>query len=376
MPRRYKILALIGDGIAEEIVPEAVKVLEAAEEAYGFDLELLGPYGFGARYWVDHDMREGWDPAVTEDLVFEADGIFKGPVGLPEWLGRLPGPNLPVDLRPDLDVYANIRPCRLRPGVESVLAGREAGDIDYLILRENTEQMYVKVGGFVRRAGETELAVDNYIQTRKGCERVIRYGFELARSGDYKGKAGAPVDGERRLTSAGKWGICRGDELFRDTFREVAGEYPDVATDYAWIDAWSYWAIMRPGFYDVVVMPNQYGDIMSDMSGAIQGSMGLAGALNAGDDHCYAEPTHGSAPDIAGKGIANPTSVILSVGMMLNWIGEKRGDPRLKAAWRGIDEAVDTVLSEGKVRTPDLKGTDGTEEFGSAVADAVRNRMS
>jgi 3-isopropylmalate dehydrogenase len=376
LARKYKILALIGDGIAEEIVPQAVKVLEAAEEAYGFDLEVLGPFSFGAKHWVDHDMKQGWDPAVTEDLVFEADGIFKGPVGLPEWLGRLPGPNLPVDLRPDLDVYANIRPCRLRPGVESVLAGRKAGEIDYVILRENTEQMYVKVGGFVRKARETELAVDNYIQTKRGCDRISRYGFELARSGDYKGKAGAPVDGERRLTCAGKWGICKGDELFRDTFREVAEGYPDVETDYAWIDAWSYWAIMRPDYYDVVVMPNQYGDIMSDMSGAIQGSMGLAGALNAGDDHCYAEPTHGSAPDIAGKGIANPTSVILSVGMMLNWIGDKRGDPRLKAAWKGIDEAVDAVLSEGKVRTPDLKGTDGTEKFGSAVAEAVRSKGS
>jgi 3-isopropylmalate dehydrogenase len=374
--RKYKILALIGDGIAEEIVPEAIKVLGAAEEAHGFDLEVLGPYSFGAKHWVDHDMKEGWDPSVTEELVFEADGIFKGPVGLPEWLGRLPGPNLPVDLRPDLDVYANIRPCRLRPGVESVLAGRKAGEIDYVILRENTEQMYVKVGGFVRKARETELAVDNYIQTKRGCERISRYGFELARSGDYKGKAGAPADGKRRLTCSGKWGICKGDELFRDTFREVAEGYPDVETDYAWIDAWSYWAIMRPDYYDVVVMPNQYGDIMSDMSGAIQGSMGLAGALNAGDDHCYAEPTHGSAPDIAGRGIANPTSVILSVGMMLNWIGDKRGDPKLKAAWKGIDEAVDAVLREGKVRTPDLKGTDGTEKFGSAVAEAVRSKGS
>ncbi len=144
--------------------------------------------------------------------------------------------------------------------------------------------------------------------------------------------------------------------------------------DYAWVDAWSYWAIMRPDYYDVVVMPNQYGDILSDMSGAIQGSMGLAGALNAGEGHCYAEPTHGSAPDIAGKEIANPTSIILSVGMMLNWIGEKRGDPRLKAAWRGIDEAVDAVLSEGKVRTPDLKGENSTSQFGMAVAEAVESQ--
>jgi 3-isopropylmalate dehydrogenase len=364
-------LALIGDGIAEEIVPEAIKVLRSAEQTYGFDLEILGPYGFGAKYWVDHDMERGWDPAITEELIFEADGIFKGPVGLPEWVGRLPGPNLPVNLRPDLDVYANIRPCRLRPGVDSALAGRKAGDIDYVILRENTEQMYVGVGGYLRRGKETEMGVDTYIQTRKGCERVIRYGFELAREGEYKGKAGAPLDGKRRLSCVGKWGICKGDDLFRDTFSRVAVEYPDVEKDYAWVDAWSYWAIMRPDFYDVAVMPNQYGDILSDMSGAIQGSMGLAGALNAGDDHCYAEPTHGSAPDIAGKGIANPTSIILSVGMMLNWIGNKRGDKKLKAAWRGIDEAVDAVLNAGKVRTPDLKGTDSTCSFGRAVAEAI-----
>ncbi|MFQ6053522.1 MAG: isocitrate/isopropylmalate family dehydrogenase [Candidatus Bathyarchaeia archaeon] len=147
-----------------------------------------------------------------------------------------------------------------------------------------------------------------------------------------------------------------------------------MEADYAWVDAWSYWAIMRPDFYDVVVMPNQYGDILSDMSGAIQGSMGLAGALNAGDEYCYAEPTHGSAPDIAGRGIANPTSMILSVGMMLNWIGHKRGDSDLKAAWRGIDMAVDAVLREGKVRTPDLKGTSSTSQFGTAVAEAVRSQ--
>jgi len=174
--------------------------LRAAEEVYDIDLEILGPFGFGAKYYIRHGMKEGWDPEVTEELFYEVDGIFKGPVGLPEWVGKLPGPRLPIDLRPDLDVYANIRPCRLRPGVASPLAGREPGEIDYVILRENTEQMYVKVGGFVRRGGETEMAVDNYIQTRKGCERIARYGFELSRSGDYKGRPGAPADGKKRLT--------------------------------------------------------------------------------------------------------------------------------------------------------------------------------
>jgi len=372
MARKYKILALVGDGIAEEIVPEAIKALMAAEEAYGFDLEILGPYGFGAKYWVDHDMRRGWDEEVTEDLIFEADGIFKGPVGLPEWLGKLPGPNLPVNLRLDLDVYANIRPCRLRPNVASVLVGRKAGDIDYIVLRENTEHMYVGIGGVMRRARQTELAVDNYIQTRRGCERIVRFGFELAKSGGYKGRRGAPVDGRERLTCAAKWGLCRGDDLFKDTFERVAKEHPDVEADYAWVDAWSYWAIMRPDFYDVVVMPNQYGDILSDMSGALQGSMGMAGSLECGDEHCYSEPTHGSAPDIAGRRIANPTSIILSVGMMLNWIGERRRDQKLRAAWKGIDKAVDAVLIDDKVRTPDLGGKNSTSQFGTAVADAIK----
>jgi 3-isopropylmalate dehydrogenase len=231
--------------------------------------------------------------------------------------------------------------------------------------------MYAKVGGIFSRAGEAELAVDNYIQTRKGCERISKYGFELARTGEYKGNLGAPSDKVRRLTCAAKWGNCKGDDLFKAIFNEEAIKNPDIEADYAWIDAWSYWAIMRPDYYDVVVMPNQYGDIMSDMSGAIQGSLGMAGSINAGDNHCFAEATHGSAPDIAGQGIANPTSLILSVGMMCNWLGNKRSDNRLKNAWKRIDEAVDSVLLEGKIRTPDLGGYNSTQEFGEAIVDTI-----
>ncbi len=371
MSQRYKILGLLGDGIAGEIITEGLKVLEVIEERYGLNLEILGPYPIGAKYWVDHDLRRGWPEELTEELFYEADAIFKGPAGLPDLVGKLPGPYTPINMRTELDLYANIRPCRLRSGVKSVLTGRKTGDIDYIILRENTEHMYVNIGGFMKRGGETELAIDNYVQTKKGCERIIKYGFNLARSGDYKGKIGAPLDGKRRLTCACKWGLTKGDDLFKDTYERLAKENTDIERDSTWIDSWSYYAIMRPGFYDVVVMPNQYGDIMSDMSGAIQGSLGLAGSLNAGDKHCFAEATHGSAPDIAGKGISNPTSMILSMGMMLNWLGDKRSDNRLKEAWRSIDRAVDKVLAEGKVRTPDLGGTNNTKEFGTSIAEAV-----
>jgi len=369
---KYKILALVGDGIAYELVPEALKLLDAIEQVYDVDFETIGPYEFGAKYYADHDMKQGWDPAITRDLFFDVDCWFKGPVGLPEYLGKLPGPYLPINQRLDQDLYANIRPCRLRAGVEGVLKGREPGDIDYIVLRENTEHMYVRVGGKLSRAGETELALDNYIQTRKGCERIIRKGYELALSGDYKGKRGAPRDGKPRLTVAAKWGICQGDALFKMVAEELEPSFPEVETEYAWIDAWSYWAIMRPDHYDIVVMPNQYGDIMSDMSGAIQGSMGMAGSINAGDDYCFAEPTHGTAPDIAGRGISNPTSMILSIGMMLNWLGDNHKDTRLKDAWTGIDQAIDKVLREGKVRTPDLGGSSKTHEFGDAVVKAMQ----
>ena len=368
----YKILGFIGDGIGVEIVPEAVKVLDAAGEAYGFEVEHLGPYECGAHYWVRHQMKRGWPEEVTKELFYEADAIYKGPTGLPDLVGRLPGPYLPLNMRLDLDLYANVRPCRLRPGVESVLRGREPGDIDFIVLRENTEHMYVGIGGTLRRGGEKEMAIDNYVQTRKGCERIIRLGFDLARNGDYKGKPGAPKDGKRRLTCACKWGLCKGDDLFKEIYDGLVAEYPEVEPDSTWIDSWSYYALMRPGFYDVVVMPNQYGDIMSDMSGAIQGSLGLAGSVNAGNRYCFAEATHGSAPDIAGRGVSNPTSMILSVGMMLNWLGEKKGDPRLKEAWRGIDKAVDKVLAARKVRTPDLGGSSSTKQFGAAVAEAVK----
>jgi 3-isopropylmalate dehydrogenase len=371
MSQRYKILGLLGDGIAGEIITEGLKVLEAIEDRYELDLEILGPYPVGAKYWVDHDLKRGWPEELTEELFYEADAIFKGPTGLPDLVGKLPGAYTPINMRTELDLYANIRPCRLRPGVKSVLTGRKAGDIDYIILRENTEHMYVNIGGFMKRGGETELAIDNYVQTKKGCERIIKYGFNLARGGDYKGRIGAPLDGKRRLTCACKWGLTKGDDLFKDIYDRLAKGNNDIERDSTWIDSWSYYAIMKPGFYDVVVMPNQYGDIMSDMSGAIQGSLGLAGSINAGDKHCFAEATHGSAPDIAGRGISNPMSMILSMGMMLNWLGDKRGDKRLKEAWRSIDRAVDEVLAEGKVRTPDLGGTNNTEQLGTSIADAV-----
>ena len=381
MARTYKILGLIGDGIADEIVPEAVKVLRASEEAYGLNLAVIGPHPFGAKYWLDSGRKSSWHSEITRELIYDVDGIFKGPVGLPNLLEDVKLNYevgfLSVGLRSELDLYANVRPCKLRPGVKSPLVGKEPGDIDFVIVRENTEHCLAEathfggirdIGGYFERAGKVDFAADVYIQTSKGCERVIQYAFDLSRR-----RSGAPKDRKRRVTCTCKWGLLRGDTLFKRSFEKVAARYSDVEADYAWIDGWAYWAIMRPEHYDVVVTPNQYGDIISDLSGAIQGSMGLAAALNAGDEHAFAEATHGSAPDIAGKNIANPISLILSIGMLLQWIGEKRGDERLRAAGKAIDTAVDAVLGEGKVRTPDIGGSSTTEQVGNAVAQKVRS---
>jgi 3-isopropylmalate dehydrogenase len=378
--RTYKILGLIGDGIAEEIVPEAIKVLQAASEMYNFNLEILGPYPFGAKYWLNSGRKASWHPAITRDLIYEMDGLFKGPVGLPGLLEDVKLNYevgfLPISLRTELDLYANIRPCKLRPGVNSILIDQKAGDIDFVIIRENTEHCLAEathwggirdISGYFQRAGQIEFAADVYIQTSKGCERVIRYAFDLARK-----RQGAPIDHKKRVTCTCKWGLLRGDTLFKKVFGEVARKYPDVEADSAWIDGWAYWSVMRPGFYDVVVTPNQYGDIISDLAGALQGSMGLATALNAGDEHALAEATHGSAPDIAGKNLANPLSLILSVGMLLDWMGERYSDDRLKGAGKGIERAVDLVLRGREVRTPDIGGSSSTQQVGNAIREKMK----
>lgn len=172
-----------------------------------------------------------------------------------------------------------------------------------------------------------------------------------------------------------KSSVAEGDGFFREIYNEIGEKYPGIEKNYVRIDTWAYLALVHPEYYDVVVMPNQYGDILSDMCGGIQGSIGLASSICIGDEHAYAEAAHGSAPDIAGKNIANPISVILSVSMLLDWMGEKHADTDLKAAGRGIDWAVNAVLEEKKVRTRDIGGTSSTQQVGEAIAEKVREAL-
>jgi 3-isopropylmalate dehydrogenase len=269
-----------------------------------------------------------------------------------------------LQLRFRLDLYANVRPIKLRPGVTSRLRDRKAGDIDYIILRENTEGLYAARGNGVNL--RDEVAVDSLVVTRKGIERICRAAFELARK-----RNGAPGDGKRRVTVCDKANVLRTYAFFRRVFNEVAGQYPDIEADYAYADAMTVYLLERPEHYDVIVMENMFGDIMSDLAAATVGSMGMSPSSELGDDHGFFQAAHGSAPTIAGKNVANPYGTILSAASMLQWLGERQGDDRLLSAANQIETSVDAAMTASNGLTRDLGGTASTTGVTQLVIEGL-----
>jgi tartrate dehydrogenase/decarboxylase/D-malate dehydrogenase len=274
-----------------------------------------------------------------------------GPPQIPDHT-TLNGLLLPI--RRAFDQYANVRPAFLYPGVQSPLAGRKGGEIDFVVVRENTEGEYAQVGGFVYQHQPEEVAIQTSVFTRRGIERIVRFAFDLAVKRDKK----------RRVTSITKSNAQGYSMVLWDrTFRDVAAQYPDIETESLLVDAAAMNFIRRPESFDVVVGSNLFCDILSDISAIIVGSMGLAASANLDPQRRYPsmfEPVHGSAPDIAGKGIVNPLAQILSAGMMLQHL-------EMTDAARELETAVAEVLAEGQVRTPDLGGKSSTEEVTGAV---------
>ncbi|MHA1217028.1 MAG: isocitrate/isopropylmalate dehydrogenase family protein [Candidatus Thorarchaeota archaeon] len=371
----YKIAVLPGDGIGKEVVPEAVKVLRAAiESCNGPDVEFVEMEAGGEFY-----LRTGreWTEDTEAFVKTEADAILLGAVGardssgnsvrLPD--GNLAGYNVVIGLRFALDLYANVRPVRLLEGIPTPLADRTPRDIDMVIVRENTEGLYAPIRGTLVRSGEPEVALDVRVITKKGSRRVIERAFEIA-----KRRNGRPSDGQSMVTCVDKSNLLAGCQLFRQVFNEVAEEYPDIRPDYAYVDAWTQWCVRRPESFDVVVAPNSFGDIITDLGAAIQGGLGVAPAANIGDGKGVFEPVHGSAPDHYGKNVANPIAAILAGAMMMDWLSETRNDSRCSQTAKVIELAVERVLREGKVRTYDLcKGrwSGVTPSSTTAVGDAV-----
>lgn len=358
----YDIVTIDGDGIGPEVCQASVAVLR---EACGSDrLNFIACEG-GAQ----HYQRSGQVlPDDTLAACRSAHAMLHGAAGLPGVTypdGTEVGNDLHLRLRFKLDLFANVRPIRLLRGVQCPLTGWQPGQIDYVIVRENTEGLYASRGAGVRL--RDELATDTLVVTRKGVERVTRFAFELSRQ-----RQGAPRDGQRRVTVCDKANILNSYAFFRAVATEVAQSYPDVAIDYAYADAITVHMIKKPDFYDVIVAENMFGDIISDLGAGTVGGLGVASSAELGEHHGLFQGAHGSAPDIAGQDAASPVATMLSAALMLRWLGERHADPALVADAVRIETAVEQVLAQGIAVPADQGGTARCSEFTQAVLRQLR----
>lgn len=368
----YRIVLFPGDGTGPEVLREGRKVLDALAEndPHPWTLEV---HAGGAQYYLKTGRE--WDDEA-EAAAHAADAILLGAVGWPGATlpnGDLAGGALVLGLRSALDLYANVRPCRLYPGVRHRISGdyREVWSpekVDMVILRENTEGLYSPARGRLRRGGSTEVAIDTRIITAKGAERIIRRAFELAASR----RRGAPEDGVKRVTCVDKSNVLEGCRFFRETFDRVGQEFPQVEKDYAYVDAFTQWIVRNPEHYDVVVSTNMMGDIITDLASVLQGGMGFASGGNIGDDHAMFEPVHGSAPKYAGKNQVNPFATFFAIEMLLRWLGDRHADPRLGRSADRLEAALARVLEAGTARTYDQGGNATTSDAGNRVVEALR----
>ena len=344
------IAVIRGDGIGIEVVEEGIKVLEAVSENYGFDLSFK-EFPWSSQYYMDNGVMMPSDGLNTLSS-FEA--IFLGAVGHPDIQDHITLNGLLLPIRRSFDQYVCERPSVLYEGIESPLAGKKPFDIDMVVIRENTEGEYANVGGFQYMDFPEEIGIQTGVFTRKGCERVIRYSFELARKRNKK----------KHLTSITKSNAQGYGMLVWDrAFERVSAEYPDISTSSLLVDAAAMDFIRKPEDFDVVVGSNLFGDILTDIAAIITGSMGLASSANLDPEGRYPsmfEPVHGSAPDIMGKGIANPMAQILTGAMLLKHLGHTD-------AATDIEKAVLSILSQGEIVTPDLGGSSSTSSVGDAI---------
>ncbi|MFH1569225.1 MAG: isocitrate/isopropylmalate dehydrogenase family protein, partial [Gemmatimonadota bacterium] len=322
--RPYDIAVLKGDGIGPDVVDEALRALEAVSGSGGPRLRFTEhPVG------ADCFLACGTPlPEATLEACRRADAVLLGAAGRPDvrWPdGTEMRPQ--VDLRFQLDLYAGVRPIYLYAAHHTPLKGLGPGDIDFVILRENVEGLFASMNGGIELRGE--VAVDSMVMTRTGTERVTRYAFQLARQRQRQGR-GRP--GSPRVTCVDKANIFRSMAFFRRIFDRVGEGFPDVARDHAYVDAMALYLVQRPGAYDVLVTENMFGDILSDLAAGLVGGMGMAPSADIGEEAAVFQPSHGSAPDIAGLGRANRVATILSAVLMLRWLGARGGDAAATAA--------------------------------------------
>jgi len=349
----HRIAVIPGDGIGKEVVPEGIRVLEAAGKRFGIQFQWkFFPWG------CEHYLSCGeMMPADGLEQIKGYDAIYLGAVGAPGVPDHVSLWGLLIPIRRSFRQYINLRPVRLLRGMQSPLRDKAPDDINLCVVRENNEGEYSNIGGKMYEGTDQEMVIQASIFTRKGVERVIRFAFEMAMTRP-----------KRHLTSATKSnGIVFTMPYWDQIFRKISAQYPDVHADQYHIDGLTAALVLHPEKFDILVGSNLFGDILSDLTPALAGSLGIAPSANLNPGHEFPsmfEPVHGSAPDIAGKGIANPIGQIWSGAMMLSHLGY------FEAA-KAIEDAIQVVLEDGKMKTPDLGGGATTQEVGEAIAEHV-----
>jgi 3-isopropylmalate dehydrogenase len=348
---KKRIAVIPGDGIGPEVIAQAIRVIECAKKTHGVALELIH-FDWGA----DKFLREGISlPAgALEMLSSEFNAILAGAFGDPRVPSNQHAEDILLGMRRGLDLYINLRPVRLlAPGL-TPLRNASVEDIDFVVFRENTEGAYCGAGGFLKKGTADEIATQEELNTRRGVERIIVAAFEYART-----------NGRKRVTMADKSNVQRfGGDLWQRVFKEVAADYSEIEANHQYVDAMAMFMVLDPAQYDVIVSNNLFGDILTDLGAAIQGGLGLAasGNIHPGRVSLF-EPVHGSAPAIAGQGIANPVGAILTSAMMLEYLGNKQASD-------AIQKAVSTAISHGET-TRDLGGNLSTEQVGTAICERL-----
>jgi 3-isopropylmalate dehydrogenase len=350
--KSYKIAVIPGDGIGPEVIREGIKVLEAAASRGGFSLEWVHYDLGGERY-----LRTGetLPESVLEELK-KVDAIYLGAIGHPDVKPGILEREILLRIRFELDQYINLRPVKLYPGVETPLKDKGPEDIDFVVVRENTEGLYAGVGGFLRKGTPYEVAIQTSVNTRMGVERCIRFAFEYCRKRNK----------QKKLTLCGKTNVLTyAFDLWERTFHEVGEEYPDIQRDYAHVDALCMWMVKNPERFDVIVTDNMFGDIITDLGAIIQGGMGVAAGGNINPEGVSMfEPIGGSAPKYAGKNVANPLAAILAGKMMLEHLGEEKASEWIEKAVIQLTTKHMKSMDAGKMGL-------STSEVGDLVAKYV-----
>lgn len=359
----FRIALLPGDGIGPECMDATRLVLDRLTGVLP-DLHLsFTSHQAGAEHYRQHG--EALPAAVLEDCL-AADAVLLSAIGLPDVRqpdGTEVQPTMMVGLRRAMKLHSAVRPVKLYPGVQSTLANT-GPTIDFVVIRENLEGLFASFGG-----GSTvgdEVATDTLVVTRKGTSQVANLAFRLARR-----RGGRPTDGKKKVTCVDKANVFRSLAFFRQVVLDVAVDYSDIECEAVYVDAMSLYMVQNPWDFDVLVMENQFGDILSDLGAGLVGGLGLGPSAEIGEEHALFQPSHGTAPQLAGKNVANPMATILSAAMMLEWLGEKHSSGECLEAAIALENAVAEVLRDGQVRTPDLGGNSKTTEVANAVATTL-----